>query len=77
MDAIYYTVYYGFYEVSALLVSKLVFFSNEFKFCSLLIMNKSKKLSAKQQEEIKRRSYTYLSYLLRSPVYDTCTKYDQ
>lgn len=41
---------------------------------SLLIMNKSKKLSAKQKEEIKRRSYTYLSYLLRSPVYDTCTK---
>ncbi len=39
-------------------------------------MNKSKKLSAKQQEEIKRRSYTYLSYLLRSPVYDTCTKYE-
>ena len=73
MDAIFNTIFYGFDKVSH---SFNLFDTRDLKYFSLLVLRKSKKLSKKQEEEVKRRSYTYLSYLLRSPVYDTCTKYE-
>jgi len=41
---------------------------------NLLLINGKKNLSKKQKDEMKRRTYAFLYYLIRSPFYETCSK---